>query len=196
MKFQQVKSIVLASTSPRRKAFLQRYDLEFRIVTGAIEENLQESERPEDFVSRTALEKAESVISLCTTEEIIIAADTIVVFENKVLGKPQSPDDSFLMLKRLNGNTHEVITSYVIYDCENKETVQRNTSTEVTFYKHPDIILKAYAESPEPVDKAGAYSIQGIGTFLVKSIVGSFNNVVGLPIEILLMDLRERQYLM
>lgn len=194
-KLLQTKGIVLASSSPRRKAMLERYNLKFRIQTGNVEEKAKHLEQPEVFVVRTAKEKAESVFPSCQSEEIVISADTIVVFKNKILGKPRSPADSFSMLNRLNGNTHQVITSYVIYDCESKAVIQRSTKTEVSFFEYPDKVLKKYAESDEPADKAGAYSIQGIGTFLVKSIVGSYNNVVGLPIEILLNDLIDQKYI-
>lgn len=194
--YKQTRSIVLASSSPRRKAFLDRYHLEFKVITSSLEEKIKEGELPVEYASRTAREKADSVVSKCSREEIIISADTIVVFRNKILGKPQSSSDSFAMLKHLNGNTHDVITSYVVYDCYSEEKLQRCISTQVNFLRHPDNLLKSYAESTEPRDKAGGYSIQGIGTFLIASISGSYNNVVGLPIEILLNDLVEKQYLL
>ena len=196
MIFKQTRGIVLASSSPRRKAFLERYDLEFRILTGALDEKVNEGEQPIEYAARTAREKAECILDQCTKEEIVISADTIVIFENKILGKPRSSSDSFEMIKQLNGNTHEVITSYFVYNCENAGVIQRNTSTKVSFIRQPENLLKSYADSNEPLDKAGAYSIQGVGTFLVKSIIGSYNNVVGLPIELLLKDLIENRYLL
>ena len=193
--YKQTRSIVLASSSPRRKTFLERFYLEFKVITSPLEEKVKKGELPVEYASRTAREKAESVVSKCLGDEIIISADTIVVFKNKILGKPRSSSDSFAMLKQLNGKTHEVITSYFVYDCQNKEIIQRSISTQVSFIRHPDNLLKTYAESSEPRDKAGGYSIQGVGTFLVDSIVGSYNNVVGLPIEMLLKDLVKKGYL-
>jgi len=195
MDFIQKRNIVLASGSPRRKAYLDRYSLKFRILTGSVDEISQLGEDPVSFANRMASEKADAILNECHADEIVIAADTIVVFDGKILGKPNSQVDIYPMLSVLNGNKHEVITSYVIHDCQNNSRIQNKAITEVTFHNLPANILKIYASSNEPQDKAGSYSIQGVGTFLVSSINGSYNNVVGLPIELLIRDMIELGYL-
>ncbi len=185
----QYKHIVLASGSPRRKDYLEKYNLNFEIIIGNIDESVIPGEEPESFARRMALEKANAVIPECTADAVVIAADTIVVFQGEILGKPASQGDVLPMLKKLNGNTHEVITSYQVVDKSTNEEINRSVSTEVRFNQLSDELLSAYSQSREPLDKAGAYSIQGLGTILVESIKGSYNNVVGLPIEVLLRDL-------
>ncbi len=189
MNLVQYKHIVLASGSPRRKDYLDKYNLNFEVIKGDIDETVMRGEGPESYARRMALEKANEVIPECTADAVVIAADTIVVFESEILGKPPSPEDVLPMLKKLNGKSHEVITSYQIVDKGTNEEVNRSVFTKVRFNRLSDHILKAYSRSREPLDKAGAYSIQGLGTILVESIEGSYNNVVGLPIEILLQDL-------
>ncbi len=189
MHFDQHKTIVLASGSPRRKDYLEKYNLQFQIVTGDVDEAVIPGEQPSAFASRMAKEKAAAVVQKCGENAVIIAADTIVVFEDKILGKPNSMNGVLPMLKQLNGKVHQVITAYQVIDKAEKQEVNRSVTTEVCFNKLSDQLLKSYAQSEEPLDKAGAYSIQGLGTVLVHSIKGSYNNVVGLPIEVLLQDL-------
>ena len=189
MRFIQSRKIILASGSPRRKAYLERYGLRFDVAKAEIEESALPGEQPLAFSQRMAEEKADFVIRKYEREGVIIAADTIVVFNGEILGKPASRDNVLPMLKLLNGQTHEVITSYVVSDSLDSRKIRHSVKTDVEFNKLDDSQLHAYAESNEPLDKAGAYSIQGIGTFLVKAINGSYNNVVGLPIEVLLQDL-------
>ncbi len=193
--FVQKKEIVLASKSPRRKGYLERYGLRFRILTGEVDETPRTDEQPVDFVGRMAGEKAGVVVGRCSEDEIVIAADTIVVFEGEILGKPGSSKAVFPMLNRLNGNTHEVVTSYVIRNCANQKTIQKTAVSQVRFNRLSEGTIRAYASTSEPLDKAGAYSIQGVGTLLVRSIEGSYNNVVGLPIEMLLQNLLEHKFI-
>lgn len=191
MNFRQHRNIILASGSPRRKEYLERYGIRFEVVKKEVDETNRADENPEDFAVRMAREKAEAVILLVSEENIVIAADTIVVFDHRILGKPRDENDVLPMLAVLNGNSHEVITAYHLFDCRRNTVKERSVSTRVRFNRVRDELLKAYAESEEPLDKAGAYSIQGDGTFLVESISGSYNNVVGLPIEMLIPDLME-----
>ncbi|MBU2511706.1 septum formation protein Maf [bacterium] len=191
MKIEQNRPIVLASGSPRRKEYLERYGLKFEIITGNVDEVTTQNESPPAFSQRMAEEKARDVEVRCGKDSVIIAADTIVVFENEILGKPGSNKNALPMLQQLNGNQHEVITSYFVLDCRDGKQVQKSVKTKVLFNRLPDEIIRNYADSTEPLDKAGAYSIQGVGTILVKSIEGSYNNVVGLPIEELFQDLLE-----
>lgn len=192
MMFKQKREIILASGSPRRKAYMERYHLNFKIRTADVDERVREGESPIDYAKRLSREKADTVaLAAGDRDVIIIAADTIVVLGDRVLGKPASRADVLPMLEQLNGAEHEVITSFFIFDNSSRREIQRDVSTRVVFHELPVQQLSAYAALDEPLDKAGAYSIQGIGTFLVKSIQGSYNNVVGLPIELLLQDLIE-----
>lgn len=195
MKFDQLRAVVLASGSPRRKDYLNRYGFEFDIITADIDESVSPGESPETFAQRLAKEKAEAVQQQCTAGQIIIAADTIVVQGETILGKPASQKDILPALQLLNGKNHQVMTAYAVLDTVSGEMIQQLVSTEVEFFNLPEEQLKCYAASSEPLDKAGSYSIQGVGTFLVKSIKGSYNNVVGLPIEHLLQDLAKKEYI-
>jgi nucleoside triphosphate pyrophosphatase len=189
MRFKQQKNIILASGSPRRKAYLERYQLDFEIRKAEIDESSTPEDKPLEFSERMALEKAQVVMQQCGPNDVVIAADTIVVLDGEIIGKPASHEDVFPMLKKLNGETHEVITSYVVISQNGLDTIKRSVHTKVIFNRISDNMLRGYANSKEPLDKAGAYSIQGLGTLLVQSIEGSYNNVVGLPIECLLQDL-------
>ncbi|MDH5560563.1 MAG: Maf family protein [Deltaproteobacteria bacterium] len=195
MMFKQVKRILLASGSPRRHEYLSRYGLKFRVLTGDLEEKAFGGERPKDFTLRMALEKNKAVHCLADEDEIVISADTIVVIEDQIIGKPTSREHKLEILNRLNGEAHEVLTAYGVYDCQRDNYFSGFSRTKVLFQKMPREWIKAYADQDESDDKAGGYSIQGMGTFLVKSITGSFNNVVGFPIEKLLFDLHSKDYI-
>jgi len=195
MMFIQKKKIILASNSPRRKDYLSRYKLDFKVKTGHLIEEPWQNESPSDFAERMALEKNQAVHKIAKNDEIIISADTIVVFENKIIGKPLNFENKMEMLSKLNGQTHEVITAYVVFDVDNNEYLKNKSISKVSFNKVSNKFLNSYALSDESNDKAGSYSIQGVGTFLVKSIEGSYNNVVGLPIEILLNDLINHNFI-
>lgn len=158
-------------------------------MTSDVDESVRQAEHPEDYARRMANEKAAAVVSKSPSDAVIIAADTLVLFNNTIMGKPDHRQEILPMLKMLNGKTHQVISAYQIRDMEDHRVLERTVKTDVSFYHVSEEILKAYAASEEPLDKAGAYSIQGLGTVLVKSIDGSYNNVVGLPIELLLQDL-------
>lgn len=193
IQFQQKHPWVLASGSPRRKEYLERYGFSFRIQKASIVEIQHEGEKPLDFVLRMAQEKGIEVQKECAADELVISADTIVTFDDEILGKPVDKDDALKMLKALNNRTHEVITGFrfAIAELGIEETI--SCTTKVHFKPLPEVFLKAYAASTDPMDKAGAYSIQGEGTFLVDSIEGSYNNVVGFPIEMFLENAFQKQ---
>ncbi len=193
--FKQSRPIILASESPRRRQYLERYKLQFDIRTGDVDESVNNDKSPVTYAERLAREKGMVVADTLTDNEIVISADTIVVLDNQIIGKPKDRDNVLPMLKKLNGYSHQVITAYFIYDCLSRQEVSRTVTTRVVFNQVADELLQAYAKLEEPLDKAGAYSIQGAGTFLVKSIKGSYNNVVGLPIELLLQDLIDNKWL-
>ena len=195
MMFRQSRKFVLASGSPRRRQYFERYKLQFSILTSDIDESVREGEDPAVFARRLAREKGLSVAEHLENDEIVIAADTIVVVNNRILGKPESQKAVLPMLLQLNGNSHQVITAYFIFDCQSRLEILRHATSKVIFNKVSEELLAAYAALEEPLDKAGAYSIQGVGTFLVQSIEGSYNNIVGLPIESLIQDLLDNDFL-
>jgi len=188
MKFNQIKKVILASGSPRRKEYLERYQLDYKIIKPNIDETPIKGEVPEVYARRMAEEKVASINCDLDNNEIALSADTIVVYQEKILGKPSSKDDAYQMLTLLNGQTHSVITAYALLAKQQNSLTVNAVCTKVTFNDLPEKLLRVYVDSEEPLDKAGSYSIQGDGTFLVKTINGSYNNVVGLPIEQILQD--------
>jgi septum formation protein len=183
--------IVLASKSPRRRYLLKQAGLSFSVVPSGIDENTFAVSSPSTYVRILAEAKAEDVATNYPNSWVI-GADTIVLINGMVLGKPRSREEARTMLKRLSGQTHRVLTGYCVY-CEAKgkkfsETIQ----TDVLFKNLTDAEIEWYIYTKEPFDKAGAYAIQGLGTFLVKSIHGSYTNVVGLPVcEVIEILIRE-----
>ncbi|MBU0481900.1 MAG: septum formation inhibitor Maf [Proteobacteria bacterium] len=178
--FNNHAEIILASGSPRRKRFLEELGLLFSVQVADVDETARPGERPEQFVRRLALEKAEAVAPL-HREAYVIGADTVVVLAGKILGKPDGSAEALTMLQSLSGRTHEVWTGFAICRNGDKTRVTGAVRTEVTFIDASDDLLAAYVGSGEPLDKAGAYGIQGRGGLLVASITGSYSNVVGLP---------------
>ena len=189
MKFGQHKKILLASGSPRRKEYLERYGFVFRVAASNIDEKMEDGEQPLTYAMRMATEKAEAVAKSCLPDEVILAADTIVVLKGRVLGKPADLSEAIEMLEDLNGRTHEVVTAYAILSPTDNKVVKNYSRTKVLFGRVSPEHIRAYVESEEPLDKAGSYSVQNTGTFLVERIEGSYNNVVGLPIEKVIRDL-------
>ena len=173
--------LILASKSPRRKYLLEQAGLTFSIIPSDFDERTVTISEPDAYVKKLAEAKA-SDISEQHPASWIIGADTIVLIDNKILGKPGSNAEARSMLKQLSGKTHQVLTGYCIC-CKNKNTVYSETAkTDVHFKSLSNAEIDWYIQSGEPFDKAGAYAIQGIGTFLVKRINGSYTNVVGLPV--------------
>lgn len=172
--------ILLASKSPRRIEILGRY-CELDIVPAQIEEVCHTRMRPEEFVMALSLKKALHIAVKDGKKGLIIAADTIV-YKNEILEKPKDRSDAFRMLKVLSGAMHYVYTGFSIIDEEIPLRIIDYDVTEVEFYNLSDDMINSYLDTGEYADKAGAYGIQGFGELLVKSIKGSYSNVVGLPI--------------
>ena len=190
--FIQHRPLCLASSSPRRQELLKKYDLKFDIHSPEIKETPQRNEAAKSFVKRMAREKALNVqktFSELAEDAIILAGDTIVFFGGKILGKPQSIQDARTMLTQLSGRTHQVFTGFSILDSASGNQITDFVCTEVRFLKLDADLLEWYLNSKEPFDKAGAYSIQGLGAILVESISGSYSNVVGFPIECIIPNL-------
>ena len=175
------RSIVLASKSPRRRHLLEQAGIIFSVLSSDIDESSFPSTDPEDYVKRLAEAKAGDVSCRCP-DSWVIGADTIVLIDGAVLGKPKSVDDARDMLNRLSGRGHRVLTGYAIH-CKQEDRYFSDISrTEVFFKTLNDDEIEWYIRTREPYDKAGGYAIQGLGSRLVKSIRGSYTNVVGLPV--------------
>ncbi|UCF90099.1 MAG: septum formation inhibitor Maf [Desulfobacterales bacterium] len=173
--------LILASKSPRRRHLLEQAGLEFSVVPSGFDENSVTMASPESFVRILAENKARDIAAQYP-DSWIIGADTIVFIDGRILGKPRSKSQARTMLRSLSGRTHQVLTGYCIC-CENKKRSFSDTvKTDVKFKTLTNEEINWYIHTDEPFDKAGSYAIQGLGTFLVKSINGSYTNVVGLPV--------------
>jgi septum formation protein len=174
-------ALVLASKSPRRKYLLKQAGLEFSVIPSRLDESTISVRPPEQYVVKLAEEKALDVARQYP-ESWVIGADTVVVIDGAILGKPRSIQDAREMLARLSGRTHQVYTGFAVCCKSLDRFFSQSVKTDVRFKKLDPEEIEWYVHTPEPFDKAGAYAIQGIGTFLVRSISGSYTNVVGLPV--------------
>ena len=180
-------NLILASQSPRRRELLGLTGLDFIIRAADIDETMDETKPPEEEVARVSRLKALAVAR--EPDDVVIAADTIVVCEGKVLGKPRDEADAFRMLSLLSGRNHQVMTGMTVL--QGDEIV---THTEVTRLRFRTLLpgeIRAYIASGEPMDKAGAYAIQGMAGVFIDRIEGSFSNVIGLPLGLLTQFLTE-----
>lgn len=172
--------IVLASASPRRAEILRQAGIAFRVQPAHIPEQHRAGESAEDYVRRLAAEKAATVAG--STSDVVLAADTTVHLNGRILEKPTSPEDALAMLTALSGHTHEVLTGICLRRGE--RAVVDCAVTRVHFLDVPEAELAAYARSGEPMDKAGAYAIQGQASRFIDRIEGCYFNVVGLPVSL------------
>ena len=179
--FVKTPDLILASKSPRRRTLLEQAGLRFSVKPSTVDEDEIAVSGPENYVSVLAEAKAAD-ISKQYPESWVIGADTIVLIDNTILGKPGSRREARTMLKRLNGQTHHVLTGYAIQCRAKNRMFSEVVKTAVLFKQLTDEEIEWYIHTKEPFDKAGAYAIQGLGTFLVKQINGSYTNVVGLPV--------------
>ncbi len=177
-----MNKIILASKSPRRQELLKTITEDFLCVPSEAEEIIPNNIETDEVSIYLATLKAKDVSS-SYKDDIVIGCDTVVINDIGVLGKPKNEDDAFNMLKSLSGKTHKVITGCCIIYKEKEYTFK--SVTEVEFYQLTDDEIKAYINTGEPFDKAGAYGIQGRGSLFVKSINGDYFNVVGLPVSLL-----------
>lgn len=178
------KKLILASGSPRRIELLKMLGCKFRVIPSQIEEKISSQLSPIQNVKRLSRLKALDVASK-VSNGIVIAADTIVVLNRKILGKPKNKEEAKEMLKKLSSKEHEVITGIAVVDAKSKKILQGAVVTKVKFRKLNRDLIRSYIVSGEPLDKAGAYGIQGKGSLLVESIKSDYFNVVGLPLNAL-----------
>lgn len=181
-----MSEIILASASPRRRELMENMGLEFSVVVSDADESVVDKDvPPEIYVQELALLKAAATAKnmIKNKNAIIISADTIVVNEGNILGKPKDFEDAFNMLKSLSGRTHRVYTGFCVLRLKDAYTICENVCTEVTFRELSDKKIRGYINTGEVFDKAGAYGIQGLGSMLVEKINGDYFNVVGLPVS-------------
>jgi septum formation protein len=177
----QNRTIILASSSPRRKELLEKIGLIFNVDPGDAYENPHLELKPEGRAKAISLEKALKIAPKYPNA-IVIAADTFGIFRGRTIGKPTTPDEAKSMLLSLSGKSHRVITGYTILDTANKHVTTHSVETRVYFKKLTPEEIENYVKSGEPLDKAGAYGIQGLGSLIVEKIDGDFYNVMGLPL--------------
>lgn len=171
-------TIILASASPRRRELFRRTGLPFTVADSGIHEEILPLE-PAQLALRLAREKARAVASV-SEEQPVLAADTVIDLDGETLGKPDDPQHAVRMLDRLRGRTHRVITALVLL--QGDEQLGSHVSTEVKMRDYSSADIEYYVRSGEPIDKAGAYAIQGLGGSLVEAINGCYFNVIGLPL--------------
>lgn len=181
-------AIILASASPRRKELLRFITEEFTVSVSDADETTDPEKTPEETVKELAKIKCEAV-SLNFPEDTVIGADTVVVIDNRILGKPADKKEAYAMLRSLSGRSHYVYTGVHIKSCD--KSISFAEKTEVSFFDLSDEEINAYIATNEPFDKAGSYGIQGKGSTLIRSITGDYFNVVGLPVAKLNRELKK-----
>lgn len=188
------KRVILGSASPRRRELLEQIGINFDVLVSGGEERYTSTE-PEEIVKELALAKAENVSAVLEEKEscLVIGADTIVVLDGEILGKPKDEEDAFRMLKSLQGRAHQVYTGTALldYDTEGTKNVIRHAErTEVFVHAMTDTEIRQYISTGEPMDKAGGYGIQGRFAAYIDRIEGDYYNVVGLPVAYLYQQLK------
>ena len=178
------RKIILASASPRRKEILELTGLKFSIDASDYEEDMSMELKPHQLAKFLSAEKAKA-IAVKHKSALVIAADTFIVFKDSLMGKPHTREEARKMLTILNGKAHSVITGFTIIDTNTKKKLSSSVETRVYFRKLTASEIEAYIKTGEPLDKAGAYAIQGIGAIIVKKIEGGYFNVMGLPLSCL-----------
>lgn len=184
------KKIVLASQSPRRHSLIKKLDVDFDVVSPSFDEKLDSDNYTDDAIKSLSLKKALSVLEnsqdtdICACNKykdcLIISADTMVVLNNKIYGKPKSEQRAKQMLKELSGQRHFVVTAVTVLDADTKQSITEVVKTYVTFQDLSDELIDSYVTTNKPLDKAGAYGIQEMGSDFIKEVDGDLENVIGL----------------
>ncbi|MBU8879559.1 Maf family protein [Bacillus sp. FJAT-29790] len=186
-----MQNLILASSSPRRKELLENLHLTFEVSSSDVDESFDPGLTPGEIVMELSSRKAKAVYEQ-NPDSFVIGADTVVVSEGTVLGKPKDRIEAFEMLKKLAGRTHSVYTGVSIMTP--RKEIKFHVKTDVVFWELSDEEIDAYIDTGEPFDKAGAYGIQGFGSVLVKEISGDYFSVVGLPVSKTVRELRNAGY--
>lgn len=202
-----MKKIILASSSIRRRQLLSQIGLEFEVIKPEIDEKLNPRLKPRGNAEQLSLRKAQTVSEILKSADnsrkelnrkkddkegfVIIAADTFVIIDGEIIGKPSDKKAAKKILLRLNGNIHQVITGFTILNSENKKSVTKSVITKVYFRKLSIREIDAYLKTGEPMDKAGAYAMQGRAAVFIEKIEGDPFNVIGLPLAALYAELKK-----
>lgn len=181
-----VGKIILASSSPRRADILKKHNIEFKIIPSPYVEDHSTTDFSYDFIENLAYNKAKAVVPLVNEQSLIVGADTIVVLDGKILGKPNGYDGAFEMLKSLSGKTHHVVTAIVVIDSDTQNYKKQSTTSEVTFENLTNEQIKYYIDNFKPFDKAGSYGIQEMPKGYIKSYTGDLENIIGISSKTLL----------
>ncbi len=181
-----MKKIILASTSPRRVELLKAVGINFETTNPDYDENIIGLKFSYQAIESIALNKGKSVLEKTDKSALIISADTVVVMDEEVLGKPKDKTDALRMLKMLNDKTHFVVTSIALIDKANNREILESTTSHVTFNNLSESDIINYIEDFAPLDKAGSYGIQELPSYFIKNIKGDFDNIVGLPTKTLI----------
>lgn len=184
--FRAKKELILASASPRRQTLFALLGLDFRVLPARFQEpRFAWGQDPQEYALSMAREKSR-LVSEKYPDAMVLGADTIVVLDQEVLGKPESREHALEMLIRLQNSTHTVITGVTLTCGQDRVEKSFAASTKVLMIPADQSVLGAYIDTGEPWDKAGAYAIQGVGAFLIRELEGSYTNVVGLPLDLVL----------
>ena len=175
--------LILASNSPRRKKILSDMGLKYEVVPSNYDEKLESDEFSYDKIEDIATQKCLDVVRRVDKNSLVLAADTVVVLHNKILGKPHTKENAFKMLKELSGNTHMVVTSICAINTKTNRAVTMSTTSYVRFTQWSDVMINEYIEKYLPLDKAGSYGIQELPDGYLDKYEGSFENIVGLAPE-------------
>lgn len=181
-----VGKIILASSSPRRADILKKHNIGFEIIPSPYVEDHSRTDFSYDFIENLAYNKAKAVVPLVNEPALIIGADTIVVLDGKILGKPNGYDGAFEMLKNLSGKTHHVVTAIAIINSTTGDYKIKSTTSEVAFENLTDEQIKYYIDNFKPFDKAGSYGIQEMPDGYIKSFTGDLENIIGISSKTLL----------
>ncbi len=179
-----VGKIILASSSPRRADIMKRTKLECKIMPSPYVEEHTTTAFSYEYIENLAYNKAKAIV--IKEPALVIGADTVVVLDNEILGKPESKEDAFNMLKRLSGRTHQVVTSIVVINSVTGEVKKNSTTSNVTFEELTDEQINYYIENFKPFDKAGSYGIQEMPEGYIKSYTGDLENIIGMSSKALL----------
>jgi septum formation protein len=186
--FEDLPSLILASASPRRVELLRQLSLDFKVVPGNVPEIHHGQLTARELSQVNAYRKARAVAKKFP-DALVLGADTVVCLEAALFGKPATLEEAYQMLEQLQGRTHHVVTGICLLHLRNHRQAVFAESTAVTFHPLDDVQIRRYLNRVNPLDKAGAYAIQEEGDLIVEKIVGSYTNVVGLPVELLTLEL-------
>jgi septum formation protein len=185
-----MKKIILASTSPERKKLLEKAGFVFEVVPSNYKEDMTLDMPPKELAIFLSKGKGEDVANR-TKDAIIISADTFVLFNNQLIGKPHTEEKAFVTLKTLSGNTHSVITGFTIMDKKENKIISKVVETDVTFKKLSDEIINKYIKEGKPLKYAGSYTLDDIFDTFIEKIEGNHDNIIGLPIDEVMEVLKE-----